>query len=1210
MKRAILIGFFLFAINQIMAQCGGPPPPPLSFINPSFEGPSCAGCQPGPWVDCGGTPDTQPGQWGFTQAPSDGNSYVSFLQSGSSAGGYYEGSSQQLSSCMIAGQVYSFSVDLAHSAVYNTAVPGNCYSSFEIWGTNGLCGQSELLWQSGPITNTSWQTFNITLIPTSAWCYVTFRPYWISNCSGYVNVMVDNLGPMLPIVPTLQMNVNADISCTQTITGEGDCPMDSLIMSGNFIGSPMSATLLTDSTFQETLSYPPNSLGSQTIFVTAYFQTGGSANDSVTFNLVDVITDFTAPNVCYGNPSIFTDITTISSGSIVTWDWDFGDSFTSTAQSPTHTYANTGIYNVTLITITDLGCFDTIIKPVEVYEIPNAAFTSNSVCLNFNTNFTDQSTIGSGVVNNWNWDFGDGNSSTAQNPAHPYASAGTFNVKLVVTSDNGCSDSITQSTIVHALPVADFFFTDGCVYETVSFSDLSIVAGGPITGWDWDFGDASASAIQNPTHLYTNPGTYVVELIATSSFGCKDTITQNTVRHPKPAAAFSSTTVCLNSPTSFTDLSTISTGNILQWNWSFGDGTGASVQQNPAYTYGTDGFFTTQLIVTSDNSCIDTVTNQVEVYPLPQPSFYTDTVCINTPPTQFTNTSAISSGSIVSYQWDLGSGGATSVQTNPSFTYPADGTYSIELLATSANGCSDSVTQTVIVHPKPTADFLFTNDCVQNTATFTDQSTITSGSVTGWNWDFGDGTAGSIAQNPSNFYLTPGFYNVTLIATSAFGCKDTIIKATQRYATPAADFSPIDVCLNDTTYFTDLSTVANDFITQWAWDFGDGGTSTQQNPGHLFTLGTFNVNLQVTSSNGCMHDTTQMVSVFPIPMPAFTSTPVCLNEPPTVFTDQSTIISPDIIVDWQWDFGDDSTSSGQSQTHAYASDGLFTVQLIVTSNNNCTDSITQQAEVYSLPQPAFISDNTALCQPACINFFDLSTASSSIISWEWDFGDGNGSSQQHPQNCYQYDGTYSITLIPTSSDNCKDTLVNVEMITIWPKPVAGFQTVPEEASIFLPEIFCNDLSSGAISWHWDFGDKTTDTVNQFPEHVYADTGMYTIEQIVITEYGCTDTAYSTVYIFPEFAVFIPNAFTPNDDGFNDIFMQNGYGIVDKDFDLLIFDRWGDIVFENHNLGKGWDGTVGNSGKEAQQGVYVYRINLTDVVENRKHSFSGHVSLIR
>lgn len=171
------------------------------YTNASFEGPSQAHVVPDPWNTCWGTPDTQPGQWGITLAPSNGSSYISCLCM--NGYGYNEGTTQPLTTCMVAGQQYTFTVDLAHSPVYNTAEPGDCYSSFAVWGGNNPCEQSELLYCSGEIWNTNWQTYTITFTPTQNWCYIGFSPCYIHDCNGYINVLIDNISCIVPAVPTI-----------------------------------------------------------------------------------------------------------------------------------------------------------------------------------------------------------------------------------------------------------------------------------------------------------------------------------------------------------------------------------------------------------------------------------------------------------------------------------------------------------------------------------------------------------------------------------------------------------------------------------------------------------------------------------------------------------------------------------------------------------------------------------------------------------------------------------------------------------------------------------------------------------------------------------------------------------------------------------------------------------------------------------------------
>jgi len=196
MKKLILLSTLLALANLANAQVQ------VCYLNPSLEGPSQPHVVPAPWSACFGSPDTQPGQWGITQAPSNGTSYVSFLHSGWANNAYNEGMTQLLSSPMVANTIYTFTVDLAHTLVYNTAEPNGCYSTLAIWGGNALCAQTELLWTSGSFLHQNWLTYTVTFTPTSNWTYIAFSPYFINPCGttgfDYINCMLDNISCITP----------------------------------------------------------------------------------------------------------------------------------------------------------------------------------------------------------------------------------------------------------------------------------------------------------------------------------------------------------------------------------------------------------------------------------------------------------------------------------------------------------------------------------------------------------------------------------------------------------------------------------------------------------------------------------------------------------------------------------------------------------------------------------------------------------------------------------------------------------------------------------------------------------------------------------------------------------------------------------------------------------------------------------------------------
>ncbi|HTL81756.1 MAG TPA: PKD domain-containing protein [Bacteroidia bacterium] len=234
---------------------------------------------------------------------------------------------------------------------------------------------------------------------------------------------------------------------------------------------------------------------------------------------------FTYVGACPWNTVPFTDATT--GGPIVSWDWNFGDasssSNTSTQQDPSHIYSAGGFYNVTLVVTSSNGCPDTIVQPTYIYPQPDPMFATSGFCLNDGTIFTDVSTVDTGSVVSWNWQFGDTNSATTNPAFHSYSAAGTYNVTLTVTTNNGCMDTIVQPVVIYPSPNASFYTDPGSAantLQTIYFYDQSQAN---ITGWWWAFGDSTNSLVQDPTHSYLLAGTYTIILAVTDSNGCTDT---------------------------------------------------------------------------------------------------------------------------------------------------------------------------------------------------------------------------------------------------------------------------------------------------------------------------------------------------------------------------------------------------------------------------------------------------------------------------------------------------------------------------------------------------------------------------------------------------------------------------------------------------------------------------------------------------------------
>ncbi len=1019
------------------------------------------------------------------------------------------------------------------------------------------------------------------------------------------------------IITGLELEVDIDtvaISCTDsvqmnTIVSNGTAPYTFLWNNG----STESSIWVTAGEYIVTVTDAEGCIGDDTINVfyiddpVALFDpANGCVDSSITF------VDQSFSNYPVGFPPI----------NIVDWSWDFGDGSTATGvANPSHSYTASGEYTVSLIATNDLGCVDTVENIVWANPPPLVDFSFNNVCTDTLFTFTDASVIDTGIIVGWGWDFGDGSPPVqAQNATHQYAAFGNYNVTLVAVSDSGCPSFLTQQVYSSPVPVADFSPTDVCNGNVSSFMDLTTVDAGSVSQWSWDFGDGGSSILQNPVYTYQDTGVFSVTLIATTDSVCRDTITQTVTVHPAPVVGFFTDTVCAQLPMTFTDTSSTPSGTIVSWSWYFGNG-GISSNQNTSNVYALGGQYIASLAVETDLGCIDTMSQTVIVYPKPNAAFLTLAACLNDT-NNFTDQSTVATGSqIVSWNWDYGDNSGFSTDQNPSYVFGNSGIYNVELITETDNGCLDTVVNPTQVFDLPVADFTFSNECLYDAAVFQNTSSIPSGSITTYLWDFGDGDVANVQQPVGQLYDTAGLYDVQLITVSNNGCLDTILQTIEMYPVPTAMFTYDSVCYPFATSFTDLSSVGGAYnVIDWTWKFGDGIiNSGTQNPTHAYTeWGDYSVQLTVETDAGCVADITLgPARVYPKPEADFSDDIAnCLNDT-TLFEDLSSVENYpfDELVAWNWNFADGTSSPVQDTIHVYAAHGFYGVELAVTTNNGCQDTLVQPVEIYPLPQVAFTVDTNLGCQPFRAWFTDLTTIPDPYLltSWEWNFGDGPGTvSTRNPEHTYwdedlgDFDtGIYSVSLEVTSANGCISDTTYVDYMIEYPKPDALFSVDPERTDIIFPKFRITDLASpNVVNWSYQWGDGATANIPN-PVHEYSDTGYYNITQIVATEFGCLDTADVTVRVDPEFRFYIPSAFTPDADGVNEEFFGSGIGIVE--YNMQIWDRWGELIFESNDADYHWDGSY--RGAQVQKGVYIYQFDLLDI-KGEPHKYRGHVTLFR
>ena len=657
----------------------------------------------------------------------------------------------------------------------------------------------------------------------------------------------------------------------------------------------------------------------------------------------------------------------------------------------------------------------------------NANFSTNgsSGCSPLIVKFQDAS---SGNPSSWQWDLGNGSTSTKQNPTASYFTPGVYPIQLTVTNSSGNSSTKTGSITVYESPNPEFLSDkqSGCFPVFVQFSDKSKpVSGYSNVSWQWDFGNGTQATSQNAKATYRSAGDFTVYFKVTNDKGCSKTITK--INHisitPGVSIGFNNTqpTVC-NVPYNITFNNTTSGPGTITYNWDFGDGN-TSTLQNPTNAYKSDGTFPVTLIATSNLGCSDTLRNEKAVIiPKTKTDFIIpDTICVNKPLFLFNSTDPEPESSV----WTF-SDGTTINGIDATKTFSTTGTYTIKLTNTFLS-CTSDITKTLVIANMPKPDFSapITSSC-KSPLTVSFSNTSQNGIA--FKWDFGDGSS-SAATNPSHTYTSPGEYNVKLIAFNNTGCSDTITKSKYiKIKQPNVSFTnlPAGGCVPYSIQ-PQVLVEAISAISSYKWDFGDGTTSTSQNPTHTYDkIGTYSVSVSLVTSEGCTVNYTlpNAVKVGDKPKPAFTADPLMICADLSVnFTNQSQPISPNVI--FTWEFGDGGTSMLTNPSYNYSDTGWFQVKLIM-DNNGCKDSVSSIPKyVHKLPPVSRFSLIPDCNKPLTYGFKDESIFDAESVgkrTWEWVFPDGSKSNLQNPPP-YNFPGTgtYSVSLT-TSNGTCTHTL--------------------------------------------------------------------------------------------------------------------------------------------------------------------------------------------
>jgi large repetitive protein len=447
--------------------------------------------------------------------------------------------------------------------------------------------------------------------------------------------------------------------------------------------------------------------------------------------------------------------------------------------------------------------------------------------------------------------------------------------------------------------------------------------------------------------------------------------------------------------------------------------------------------------------------------------------------------------------------------------------------------------------------------------------------------------------------ICPGTY--TVVMTDDNGCIDSnTVTITEPPALTLAAGTSQTICIGQTA---NLTAAANGGVPGYQYFWTDGTNNwTTQNISVSPTVTTVYTVYTVDANNCVSPNQTVTITVSPpLTVQAMAGITVCANTPVTLTAVGG---GGNGVYTYTWL---PINQTGASVNTTVAVTTTYTV-IITDGCNTPPDSSTVTVTVNPNPTVNIAATTaTSGCEPLCVTFINNTPNTASI---DWTFGNSLGtSSLANPTFCFTAAGTYDVSATVTDNIGCIGSTTLLNYVTVWPLPTAAFSALPQPATALNNIVTFTDLSTGASSWIWSFGDDDSASVLQHPTYAFQDTGVFFVQLIVTNQYGCQDSVTMPVVVLEDYALFIPNTFTPNGDGLNDLFFPQGIGADPENFTMYIFDRWGNLIYQTTAWPGGWDGTVQGTSRLCQIDTYVYKIT-TMAPDGTRKVYVGHVNLIR
>lgn len=949
--------------------------------------------------------------------------------------------------------------------------------------------------------------------------------------------------------------------------------------------------------------------------------TGCTISDSCNITMhdkVDVNFSYAMEKFCPGYPMIVIDSTKVTNDFISKWEWYADFEIFSTNQNDTIKSPRANFYDIKLKIYTDKGCIDSLEQRVVVDDAPVADFrlitkdscVDRGLIAGYNTSY-----IVIGKMKRYVWEYSDGflDSSQSGSPFRAYKDTGTFWMRLRAESTGGCVDTSAKKFFtIYPAPKPDALLVDSMVCRSnnkFQFNNLTNTQGQNLF-YSWEWGDGTGTGLASPPpKTYADTGTYKMAMVAGFiKTGCTDTFRKDLTVNQNPVVGVikDSFSECLNKNyTAFHDNSDAKGAANKYYKWIWGDGTVDSGKANVIKTYSAIGAYKLTYVFSTGKGCEDTIKKNINIYQDPVAGFeITDfSLCLVNNYVELINTTIGPANT--KYDWSFGDGTGGTLKNPGTINYTDTGKFAISLkVLDPLIGCRDTFERTVVVLENPKSKGIVNDSllCISDNKFIFSSGVVQNFSNPTYKWLFSDGDSALTALTEKTFGAS-GNYTAKAIVYNGPYCADTssLTVKVGGHSDIAIQANDTLLCAANANFSLTVNKNAGPAIKTYGWNLWADKTQTLNK---FLPVNDYQVIAITTNDEKC--DDTAFINLHVVAHPKSTIVNStldlqCLKNNQFRFQANTVGGAPSYLYNWVVD--QVNISSDNTYDYNYPTAKKDIIIVYTKDANNCMDTTTYKVEIFEQPEVDFTSDSICIGEDILLSAI-VQPGGIANLDYTWNLGDGNSSKGNPVKHQYQTpESAYSVSVIVKTVEGCTDTS-GTKIVYVYDRPIADFNYWALEPSIGAIPYTFKDSSQKATQYLWSIDNKSYS--DKLFTHNFKQVGAQQIKLLVSNDAGCADSIAKTVIVESPSRVYMPQSFTPNADGLNDLFGPEYLAPV-KDYYFTIFNRWGEKIFETKDPTVKWDGTY--LGQAVMEGVYTYTLNVVFQNYDRKR-INGMVTLLK